>query len=111
MNKMKLVILLFLAVGLSINSNLLLASGEGDAEKETTVIKVEGMSCKFCAKMVEESMTSAEGVESVKLDFASGLATITYDKQSTNPEKIATTVQKDTYFDIEVVDMESTETK
>jgi len=61
--------------------------------------------------MVEESMTSAGGVESVKLDLTSGLATVTYDKQSTNPEKIASTVEKETVFDTEVVVAENKETK
>jgi len=109
MTKIKFIVLSILIIGIGINSNQIFASGKGDSEKETTVIKINGMSCKFCAKMAEESMTSAEGVESVKLDLASGLATVTYDKQSTNPEKIASTVEKETYFDSEVVATESKE--
>ena len=111
MIKIKFIILSILIIGIGINSNQIFAAGEGDSEKETTVIKISGMSCKFCAKMAEDSMTSAEGVESVKLDFTSGLATVTYDKQSTDPEKIASTVEKETYLDSEVVVAESKETK
>ncbi|MCH8927914.1 MAG: heavy-metal-associated domain-containing protein [Candidatus Marinimicrobia bacterium] len=111
MSKIKLVVLSIFIIGIGIHSNQLLASGKGDSDIETTVIKIEGMSCSFCAKTAEKSMTSAEGVESVKLDLDSGLATVTYDKQKTNPEKIASTVKKDTRFDSEVVTAESKETK
>ena len=111
MTKIKFIFLSILIIGIGINSNDILAAGEGDSEKETTVIKISGMSCNYCSKMVEESMTSAEGVESVKLDLTSGLATVTYDKQSTNPEKIASTVEKETVFDTEVVVAENKETK
>ena len=111
MTKMKMIVLSILIVGVGVNSNQLLASGEGDSGEVTTVIKIEGMSCSWCAKMAEESMTSIEGVKSVKLDLASGLATVTYDKYNTNPEKIASTVKKDTYFDSEVVKRKGKETK
>lgn len=111
MSKIKFIVLSILIIGISINSNQIFASGKGDSDKETTVIKISGMNCKYCAKTVEESMTSAEGVESVNLDFDSGLATVTYDKQSTNPEKIASAVEKDTYYESEVVTAESKEAK
>lgn len=111
MSKIRFIVLTILIIGFGINSNQIFASGEGDSDKETTVIKISGMSCKFCAKSVEKSMTSVEGVESVKLDLTSGLATVTYDKQSTNPEKIASIVEKETYFESEVVATESKEVK
>jgi len=111
MSKIRFIVLSILIIGISINSNQIFALGEGDSDKETTVIKISGMSCNFCAKMAEKSMTSAEGVESVKLDLNSGLATVTYDKQSTNPEKIASTVEKETYFESKVVPPESKEEK
>jgi len=111
MSKIKFIVLSTLIIGIGINSNQIFASGKGESDKKTTVIKISGLSCKHCAKTVEKSLTSAEGVESVKLDLDSGLATVTYDKQSTNPEKIASTVEKETYFDSEVVVGESKETK
>ncbi len=75
----------------------------GDKDKETTVIKVEGMSCPYCAKTVEETISKEAGVSSVELDAATGLATITYDKEKTTPEKIAKNVTKETYFESKVV--------
>jgi len=111
MIRTKLVVLMIIFAGISIDTSQLQAMGAGDGEKETTVIKIEGMSCRFCAKMAEESMTSVEGVETVNLDLATGLATVTYDKQTTDPEKIAMTVKKDTYFESEVVKKDDKETK
>ena len=75
----------------------------GDNEKETTVLKVEGLSCSFCAKTVKETLTKEAGVSSVELDAATGLVTVTYNKEKTSPEIIAQNVTKDTSFKSEVV--------
>lgn len=75
----------------------------GDNDKETTVIKVEGMTCSFCAKTVKTALNNEAGVSSVDLDALTGLATITYDKEKTSPEKIAENVTKETYFESKVV--------
>ena len=79
------------------------ANLSGDNDKETTVIKVEGMVCSSCAKRVEATLYKEAGVSSVDLDAASGLVTITYDKEKTTPEKIAENVTKETYFESKVV--------
>ena len=75
----------------------------GDNDKETCVIKVEGMTCSFCAKRVEATLNKEAGVSSVDLDSITGLATITYDKDTTTPEKIAQNVTKENYFESKVV--------
>lgn len=75
----------------------------GDNDKETTVIKVDGMTCSFCAKTVKAAFSNEAGVSSVELDAATGLATITYDKDKTTPEQLAINVTKETYFESEVV--------
>ena len=74
----------------------------GDNGKETCVIKVEGMTCSYCAKTVETTLNKEAGVSSVELDLATGLATVTYDKEKTTPEIIAQNVTKKTYFESEV---------
>ena len=91
----------FIVLGLIITG--LNAAAIGDENKKTTTIKVSGMSCSYCAKMVEESISSDVGVASVKLDLATGLATVTYDENKTSPETISKKVKKETYFDSEVV--------
>ena len=79
------------------------AAAIGDENKKTTTIKVSGMSCSYCAKTVEECISSEVGVASVKLDLAIGLATVTYDENKTSPETISKKVKNETYFDSEVV--------
>lgn len=75
----------------------------GDGDKETAVIKVEGMTCSFCAKTVKTAFSKEAGVSSVELDAETGLATITYDKDKTSPELVAQNVTKETYFESKVV--------
>ena len=75
----------------------------GDNDKETCVIKVEGMVCSHCTRSVEETLYKEAGVFSVDLDAITGLATITYDKEKTTPEIIAQNVTKETYFKSKVV--------
>ncbi len=79
------------------------AAAIGDENKKTTTIKVSGMTCSYCAKFVEESISSDVGVAFVKLDLATGLATVTNDENKTSPETISKNVKKETYFDSEVV--------
>lgn len=75
----------------------------GDDDTKTCVIKVNGMTCSYCVKSVEKAMNKEAGVSSVVLDLSTGLATVTYDKDKTTPEKIAENVTKATYFESEVV--------
>ena len=79
------------------------ANLSGDSDKETCVIKVSGMTCSYCVKSVEKAMNKEAGVSSVTLDLSTGLATVTYDKDKTTPEKIAENITKATYFESEVV--------
>ncbi len=95
------VVVLLTVFGMTITG--LNAAAIGDENKKTTTIKVSGMSCSYCVKMVEESISSDVGVASVKLDLATGLATVTYDENKTSPETISKKVNKETYFDSEVV--------
>ena len=95
------VIVMLTVFGLTITG--LNAAAIGDENKKTTTIKVSGMTCSYCAKTVEECIGSEVGVTSVKLDLATGLATVTYDENKTSPETISKKVKKETYFDSEVV--------
>jgi len=52
---------------------------EGAAEMET-VLAIEGMHCDHCAWAVEKALSNCGGVERVKVDFASGKATVTGEK-------------------------------
>ncbi len=79
------------------------ANLSGDDDTKTCVIKVSGMNCSYCVKSVEKAMNKEAGVSTVAVDLATGLATVTYDKDKTNPEKIADKVAIETRFEGEVV--------
>ena len=81
----------------------------GDNDTKTCVIKVSGMTCSYCVKSVKKAMNKEAGVSIVALDLATGLATVTYDKDKTTPEKIADKVAKETHFEGEVVTVETKE--
>ncbi|GHU66325.1 copper chaperone CopZ [Clostridia bacterium] len=49
---------------------------------ETSIIKVEGMSCEHCVKAVTNALNALDGVESVSVDLTAGTATVVY-----NPDK------------------------
>lgn len=95
------VVVLLTVFGMTITG--LNAAAIGDENKKTTTIKVSGMSCSYCVKAVEKSISSEIGVSSVNLDLATGLAIVTYDENKTSPETISKKVKKETYFDSEVV--------
>ena len=94
-------LILISATGLLFAASPAILSGDND--NETCVIKVEGMSCSFCAKTVKETFTQEAGVSSVELDAVTGLAKITYDKEITSPELLAQSVTKETNFESKVV--------
>ena len=45
----------------------------------TTVLKVEGMSCEHCVKAVENAVKALNGIESVHVSLAEKTATVVYD--------------------------------
>jgi uncharacterized membrane protein YraQ (UPF0718 family)/copper chaperone CopZ len=55
------------------------AEPEG-TEEMNTVLAIEGMHCDHCASAVERALSGCAGVECVKVDFASGKATVTGEK-------------------------------
>lgn len=50
---------------------------ECQAAPTTTVLRIEGMRCNHCRANVEKAIAAVEGVESARVDLASGEATIT----------------------------------
>ncbi len=50
---------------------------------ETTVIKINGMTCRHCTSSVEEALGKRAGVESVVADLESGTATVVHDERAT----------------------------
>ncbi len=55
---------------------------------ETITLKLQGMSCASCASNIERAIKSAPGVTDCGVNFATEQATVTYNPQQTNLEKI-----------------------
>ena len=86
---MKMIILSVMVLGL-------LFSGESMA-----TYHVDGMMCAInCPKKVNESLNGLDGVKSCKVDFESKTATVVYDNEKIDADKIAKTIIKGTYLKV-----------
>ncbi|BCX09724.1 MAG: copper-translocating P-type ATPase [Fischerella sp.] len=59
---------------------------------ENTNLKLRGMSCASCAKTIEDTIRSVDGVNQCSVNFGAEQATVTYDKRKTNPKAICDAV-------------------
>ena len=58
-------------------------------ETMTAILKVEGMTCPSCAMGVEYQLKQLEGVADAKVDYAKGIAEVTFYPDSLSAEDIA----------------------
>ena len=74
------------------------------AEVNTTQIKVDGMQCSYsCAGKVNSVVQKIEGVKESSVDFAKGIATVTYDDKKVNRNDIIKNLKNNTGYSIEQV--------
>jgi copper chaperone CopZ len=52
------------------------------------VIRIEGMHCHKCEKAIQNALSGFSGVHEVEVDFASGLASVLYDRQAVSIEQL-----------------------
>ena len=72
------------------------------AEINTTKIKVDGMQCSYsCAGKVNSVVQKIEGVKESSVDFAKGMATVTYDDKKVNRNDIIKNLKNNTGYSIE----------
>ncbi|MCM3620030.1 copper chaperone CopZ [Sutcliffiella horikoshii] len=64
---------------------------------EQVTLKVNGMSCGHCVKAVEGSVGELDGVNSVKVDLASGTVAVEYTSEQVTVEKIKETIDEEGY--------------
>lgn len=64
---------------------------------EQVTLKVNGMSCGHCVKAIEGSVGELEGVSQVKVDLATGTATVQYTSENISLEKIKETIDEEGY--------------
>ena len=74
------------------------------AKDNTTYIKVDGMQCSYsCAGKVNSVVQKIEGVKESSVDFAKGIATVTYDDKKIACNDIVTNLKKNTSYSIELI--------
>ena len=72
------------------------------AEVNTTQIKVDGMQCSYsCAGKVNSVVQKIDGVKESSVDFAKGIATVTYDDKKVNRNDIIKNLKSNTGYSIE----------
>ncbi len=60
---------------------------------QTTLFRIEGMSCASCAARIEKNIGALEGVSSASVNFAMGEMTVTHDGKGAPPDQIAERVR------------------
>ncbi len=60
-------------------------------------IKITGMHCESCVKLVEKALSRSAGVDSAVVNFAAGKASVTYDPEVTDPLTLAGEVEEKGY--------------
>jgi copper chaperone CopZ len=64
------------------------------ANPKTTSFEIEGMTCALgCASLIEGKLNKLDGITEAKVDFETKTATVTYDADKLNQEKITETVE------------------
>lgn len=57
-------------------------------------LPVTGMTCAACASRIEKKLSKQAGVEAASVNFATGKATVFYDKTETGVENLIETVRQ-----------------
>tara|TARA_S200000501_G_C20494873_1_gene599871 strand:+ start:269 stop:556 length:288 start_codon:yes stop_codon:yes gene_type:complete len=74
------------------------------AKDNTTYIKVDGMQCSYsCAGKVNSVVQKIEGVKESSVDFAKGVATVTYDDKKVARNDIIKNLKSNTNYSIELM--------
>ena len=69
--------------------------------ESTATYRVEGMMCAMnCPQKVNDSLNGVDGIKSCKVDFESKTATVIFDNEKIDSEKIAKTIAKGTYYKV-----------
>ena len=80
------------------------------AGESTATYRVDGMMCAVnCPMKVNQSLDGVEGIKSCKVDFEAKTATVIFDDEKIDREKIAKTIANGTYY--KVMDLSKKEEK
>ena len=64
---------------------------------EKADLKITGMHCESCVKLIEKALSKVKGVGSVVVNFAAGKALVNYDPELTDPSRLVKEVEKRGY--------------
>ena len=79
----------------------LIAYGFLFSGESTATYQVEGMMCAInCPQKVNDSLNGVDGIKSCKVDFESKTATVIFDNEKIDSDKIAKTIAKGTYYKV-----------
>lgn len=68
---------------------------------QTRIIKIDGMTCGGCVASVHAATANIEGLDTISIELADNLATVTFDDSKTSAETIAAAID-DAGFDATV---------
>ncbi|MEN2750400.1 cation transporter [Psychrobacter sp. FBL11] len=61
---------------------------------QTRIIKIDGMTCGGCVASVHTATDSIDGIDTISVDLADNLATVTFDDSKTSAEAIASAIDE-----------------
>jgi len=98
------VVAVSLALAVLVGAGSLLGQKKDQSQPPTTettklqlaqcAVKVSGMTCDGCPRMVEKGLSKVEGVKTVKVDFKTAAAQVEFNPKVTNAEKIIASFNK-----------------
>ena len=69
------------------------------AKEMTATYKVDGMMCgKSCPMKLKNSLNGIDGIKSCNVNYELKTATVVYDDEKINKDKIASTIEGETYY-------------
>ena len=77
---------------------------------DTLHLRLQGMSCASCVKVIERSIQAVPGVSECNVNFALERATVKFDRAATNPDTIQQAVADAGYTAIPEVEIEDSQT-
>lgn len=64
---------------------------------ETTILKVNGMSCEHCVKSITKAVSALPGIGSVKVDLTAGTVSVEHDPEQSPLDKIKAEIEDQGY--------------
>ena len=63
------------------------------AHDQLVLIRIEGMHCHKCERAIQNTLTAQEGVHEVEVDFATGQASVLFDRDQMNVKQLMDAVE------------------